>query len=309
MEIRHHAKSTFFIQTKYVSDANSVSFFSGKDLADLKQLYSLGFSIGSHSVIHSRGFNKFDLGAGTETFASYNPRGTGFDTATGATVFGEVRVSKELLDGELPGQQTVFFRAGHLRVPPSMPEALQRCGYLFDSSFTAPDVLTNFPYSLPLGLGFEEDSGLLEIPLTFEDEESPLDQRIASTLAVIRANAENQAISVMLIHPNEAQHKLKAEEDLLNQLPSGITATDMVSFARFWRARDRLKWSIAPGQVPSQVRLTVETEEPVEGLTFDFSRRIKNVDGDATLAESGHQIVLHPLKAGDSISVEISYAD
>jgi hypothetical protein len=310
MESRHHAKSTFFIQTKYVSDANSVSFFFGKDVADLKQLYSLGFSIGSHSVIHSRGFNKFDLGAGTETFASYKPRGTGFDTATGATVFGEIRVSKELLDGELPDQQTVFFRAGHLRVPPSMPEALQRCGYLFDSSFTAPDVLTNFPYSLPLGLGFEEDSGLFEIPLTFEDEESPsLDQRVASALSVIRANAENQAISVILIHPNEAQHKLKAEEDLLNQLPSGITATDMVSFARFWRARDRLKWSIAPDRASSRVRLTVETDEPVEGLTFDFSRHIKSVDGDATLAESGHQIVLRPLKAGDSLSLEIRYVD
>jgi hypothetical protein len=310
MESRHHAKSTFFIQTKYVSDANSVSFFSGKDLVDLQKLYSLGFSIGSHSVIHSRGFNKFDLGAGTETFATYNPRGTGFDTATGATVFGEVRVSKELLDGELPGQQTVFFRAGHLRVPPSMPEALQRCGYLFDSSFTAPDVLTNFPYPLPLALGFDEDSGLLEIPLTFEDEEAPsLNERVASALEVIRANAENQAISVILIHTNEAQHKLKAEEELLNQLPSDIAATDMVSFARFWRARERLKWSIAPGQASSRVRLAVATEEPVDGLTFDFLRRIEGIDGNATVADGGHQIVLHPLKAGDSISLEIRYAE
>ncbi len=310
MEDKHHAKSTFFIQTKYVSDANSASFFFGKDLEDLRKLQSLGFSIGSHSIIHSRGFNKFELGTGTETFATYQPRGTGFDTATGATVFGEIRVSKQLLDGELPGQQTVFFRAGHLRVPPTMPEVLQRCGYLFDSSFTAPDVLTNFPYSLPLGLGFDEDSGILEFPLTFEDEEAPrLDQRVASALEVIRANAENEAISVILIHSNEASYKLKAEEDLLNRLPPGVAATDAVSFARFWRARDRLKWTITPAHTGSKIRLTATAEEPVEGLTFKFQRNVKSVDRDATLAGNGRQIILRPLKAGEKISVEICYAD
>jgi hypothetical protein len=62
-------------------------------------------------------------------------------------------VSKSLLDGELPGHRTVFFRAGHLRVPPYLPEALVRCGYEFDSSFTAGDVLSNFPYELDFDLG------------------------------------------------------------------------------------------------------------------------------------------------------------
>jgi hypothetical protein len=310
MEGKRHVKSTFFIQTKYVSDANSASFFFGKNLDDLKKLQSLGFSIGSHSVIHSRGFNKFDLGSGAESLATYQPRGTGFDTATGATVFGEIRVSKQLLDGELSGQQTVFFRAGHLRVPPTMPEVLQRCGYSFDSSFTAPDVLTNFPYPLAVGLGFDEDSGILEFPLTFEDEETPrLDQRVASALDVIRANAENAAISVILIHTNEAHYKLKAEEDLLNQMPPDVTATDMVSFALFWRARDRLKWTITPARVPLEIRLNVTTEEPVEGLTFEFRRHVKSVDGDATLAPSRRQVVLRPLKAGDSISVDIRYVE
>jgi len=37
MEERHLAKSTFFIQTKYVSDTNSAAFFSGKNLVDLKK--------------------------------------------------------------------------------------------------------------------------------------------------------------------------------------------------------------------------------------------------------------------------------
>jgi len=309
MEERHHVKSTFFIQTKYVSDANSASFFAGKNLVDLKKIQAQGFSIGSHSVIHSRGFNKFELGAGTETLATYHPRGTGFDTATGANVFGEIRVSKQLLDGELPAQQTVFFRAGHLRVPPTMPEVLQRCGYLFDSSFTAPDVLTNFPYPLPLGLSFEEESSILEFPLTFEDEEPPrLDLRVSDMLEVIRANAENQAINVILIHTNEARYKLKAEEDLLNQLPEAVIATDMLSFAKFWRAREHVTWTSRPDQTDTGIRLTVTTTEPVEGLTFEFRRNLKSADRGGTVSENHHQIVMRPLKAGERLTVDIRYS-
>jgi hypothetical protein len=129
MEKKHNVSSTFFIQTKYVNDYNSHAFFFDTDLTCLKTIFALGASIGSHSVIHSRGFNHFKLGDGTESFANYRPHATGFDTASGATVFGEVLVSKQLLDGELEDQKTAIFRAGHLRVPTSLPEALERSGY------------------------------------------------------------------------------------------------------------------------------------------------------------------------------------
>ena len=75
MEETQHVKSTFFIQTKYVSDANSASFFFGKNLANLRKVKAQGFSIGSHSVIHSRGFNKFELGAGEQRLSQ--PTGHG----------------------------------------------------------------------------------------------------------------------------------------------------------------------------------------------------------------------------------------
>jgi len=163
---------------------------------------------------------------------------------------------------------------------------------------------------LPLELGFDEDSGILEFPLTFEDEESPrLDQRVAPALEVIRANAENEAITSILIHPNEARYKLSAEQDILEQLPPGVVATDMLSFARFWRARDRLKWTVIPAQTRLTVRLMVTTEEEAAGLTFKFQHLIKTVDENATLGADGRQLVLRSLKAGESISVEIQYAE
>jgi hypothetical protein len=312
MEIAEHARSTFFIQTKYVSDANSVSFFFGNDLAYLDQIKALGFTVGSHSIIHSRAFNHFDLGDGTESFPLYQPRGTGFESATGATVFGEVRVSKQLLDGNLPGQQTIFFRAGHLRVPPSLPEALIRTGYLYDSSFTADDVLTHFPYALPLGLDFDEDSGLYEFPVTFEDEEKPpLPERIDRALDVIRANAENQAINVILIHSNEAHVKLGAEQMLLRELPHDVTATDLQSYAEFWRALEALRWSVHPGPGANEVSVDVAAGEPVSGATFEFQRSIAAIEGcaGARVLPDHHRIVLPALKAQGAALFDVHYSE
>jgi hypothetical protein len=309
MEKEHGAQSTFFIQTKYVSDYNSKSFFYGKDLADLRQLSTMGFSIGSHSVIHSRGFNNFSLGTGTETYATYRPSGTGFDTATGATVFGEVRVTKQLLNGELPGQNTIFFRAGHLRVPDTLPEALRRTGYEFDSSFTANDLLTNFPFSLPLAPGFTEDSGLYEFPVTFEDEEQPpLPERIDSALEVIRANAENGGINVLLIHPNVAADKLAAEKSLLEKLPANVRATDMQGYALFWRGRDRLRWSVVAGKSADRATINLCATEAVAGLTLEFERAIVSADGGATILPDKHRIVLPDLKTGEQVALHVQYA-
>jgi hypothetical protein len=308
IEKANQAKSTFFIQTKYVDDANSKAFFFEPNLETLRQLKSSGSTVGSHSIIHSRGFNKFELGSGHEAYPSYQPRGLGFDTASGATVFGEVRVSKGLLDGEIPDQKTTFFRAGHLRVPVSLPEALERSGYQFDSSFTGDDVLSNFPFALPRDLGFGEDSDIYEFPVTIEDEESPgFAKRVPQALQVILANAENGAVSVVLIHSNESQLKAAAEQDLLRQLPADILKTDMVSFGTFWRARDRLQWKVTAGSMPTQVVLQVKSDDSVSGLTFECQRPIATVTGGAMLIPDNRHVVLPQLEPGQSASFRISY--
>lgn len=308
IEKANQAKSTFFIQTKYVDDANSKAFLFEPNLETVRQLKSGGSTVGSHSIIHSRGFNKFELGSGHEDYPSYQPRGLGFDTASGATVFGEVRVSKGLLDGEIPEQNTTFFRAGHLRVPVSLPEALERSGYQFDSSFTADDVLSNFPFALPRGLGFEEDSDIYEFPVTIEDEESPgFAKRVPQALQVILANAENGAVSVVLIHSNESHLKAAAEQELLRQLPADILKTDMVSFGTFWRARDHLQWNVSSTSIPTQAVLQVKSDDSVTGLTFEFQRPITTVTGGAMLIPDNRHVVLPKLEPGHGASFRISY--
>ena len=309
IEKANQASSTFFIQTKYVDDANSKAFFFAPKIDILRQLKAGGSTVGSHSIIHSRGFNKFELGSGHETYSSYQPRGLGFDTASGATVFGEVRVSKELLDGEIPDQDTTFFRAGHLRVPVTLPEVLERSGYRFDSSFTATTTFSpTSRMALPRGLGFEEDSGIYEFPVTIEDEESPgFAKRVPQALEVILANAENGAVSVVLVHSNESTLKAAAEQDLLRQIPSDIIKTDMVTFAKFWRARDRLQWSLTETSVPSEAVLQVKSDESVTGLTFEFQRPIATASGGATISSDNRHLVLSQLAPGQSVSIRISY--
>lgn len=317
MEMQHHARSSFMIQTNYVTDYSSRAFFYGKNVDYLRQVYAWGFSVGSHSVIHSMGFNHFSLGTGSETFATYRPANTGRETAKGADVFGEVRVSKQLIDGQLPGHRTILFRSPGLRIPDALPEALERCGFFFDSSFTADDVLSNFPYSLPLGLDWTEDSGIDEFPIDIEDTEPPpappFSQRVAHMLEIIRANSENEAINVALIHSNEAGAKLRAERQILEGLPPSVTATDLLSYAEFWRARNRLRWSFGPSG-NSSVILSVQSQDPVSGITFEFQRAIASVSADPsaaivpTLLPDRHRIILPALTAGETLRLLIRYS-
>ncbi len=308
MEARHHTKSTFFMQAKYISDMNGRAFFYGSNLTVLSQLVAKGFDVESHTVVHARGFNQFEWGTGGENYSNYRPRMEKTGLAEGGSVLGEVRVSKELIDAAVPGHQTVFFRAGHLRFPPTLAQALAECGYEFDSSFTAPDVMSNFPYQLTYDKDFEHESPIYEFPVTIEDEaEPPLAERVGKALEVIQANANNGAVSVILIHTNDPKTKVPAEDQLLTQLPADIGVSDMLSFARYWRARDRLVWTIVQGKDSHEVTLTAQTSEPASGLTFSFGQDISSVDGGANLLPDHRHIVLPALAVGQEARFNIVY--
>jgi hypothetical protein len=124
---------------------------------------------------------------------------------------------------------------------------------------------------------------------------------------VILANAENGAVSVVLIHSNESHLKAAAEQELLRGLPDDILKTDMVSFGRFWRARDRLQWSVSATPIGLQVVLQVKSDDSVTGLTFEFQRSVAAVTAGATLSADHHRVVLPEIDPGKSVSIRISY--
>jgi hypothetical protein len=297
--------STFFVQTKYLDDVVGKAFFFGQSLDTLRVL-THGSDIESHSVIHSKLFNKVPLGRGQEQYPGYQARATRDNAAQDATTLGEVCVSKSLLDGELPGHETIFFRAGHLRVPPYLPEALARCGYEFDSSFTAGDVLTNFPYELDFDLGMTEPSGIFEFPVTLEDEQlPPLLERVPAMLDTIEANAENGAPSVLLIHSNNAEAKLEAERALLSRLPRDILVESMTNYARFWKARNELHWSPTPIAGGEQVEISPEL--PISGLTLVSLRKVRSASGIPGIRWTDYEVILPSIAGKSRIQVRIEY--
>ena len=298
--------STFFVQTKYLDDVNSHAFFFGQSLDILRQLLTGKSDIESHTVIHSMLFNKVPLGTGEEQYPTYRARATRDNVAQDATALGEVCVSKSLLDGELHGHNTIFFRAGHLRVPPYLPEALVRCGYEFDSSFTADDVLSNFPYQLDFDLGMTEPSSIFEFPVTFEDEQlPPIVERVPSMLGVIEANAENGAPSVILIHSNNSKEKLDAERALLAGLPKDILVESMIDYARFWKARSRVRWF--PRPVSGGQQIEIESDLPVAGLTLVSPRKIQSASGIPGIRWTDHEVILPDLAGKSQALVLIHY--
>jgi peptidoglycan/xylan/chitin deacetylase (PgdA/CDA1 family) len=248
MEAALGVRSTFFVTTKYFPDAADIGYYSPERVAWIRQLRELGFEIASHSVSHSLDFEEFPRGSPGVDQASYDPKHP--------TLFGEVQVSKELLDRDLK-QQTVGFRAGYLRYPSELLQVLEKSGYEFDSSVSAQYVLTNYPY-----FGFRERSlgsepgKIVVIPVTLDDSRGELETRnfltaetkqqaLDTWLEVIRANAENNAITCLLIHPTDTSYKLETERRLIEAIRGSDTwIGDVGTIARFWNGRARLQPSL-----------------------------------------------------------------
>lgn len=247
LEEKFGVKSTFFVTTKYFADASDIDYFSVRENADaIRNLRRRGWDIGSHTVSHSVDLASLPEGDPQVTRKTYDPRNA-------LTVWGEVRVSKELLDRELPGQRTVAYRSGNLAFPRSLIRVLQGSGYLYDSTYSANAVLTAFPYFAleEQKLGSRE-SQVVEIPVTLDDSQGYMTpDNVSATvegwLDVMRANASYGGLTVLLIHPSDTRmktYKLRAQEELMKEVSArGGWMGDLSTIGKFWRSRAALRFS------------------------------------------------------------------
>ncbi|MGC2333920.1 MAG: hypothetical protein WA581_20890, partial [Candidatus Acidiferrales bacterium] len=70
-----------------------------------------------------------------------------------------------------------------------------------------------------------------------------------------------------------------------------------------------LRWSVHPGSGPNDVSIVVAAGEPVSGATLEFQRSIATVDAGARLLPDRHRIVLPALKAQETASFDVRYAE
>jgi peptidoglycan/xylan/chitin deacetylase (PgdA/CDA1 family) len=268
LEQRYGVTSTFFATTKYFTDETDIGYYTPANSAYLRQLLTRGFDVGSHTVSHLKTFERFPLGDPAVRFATYRP-------ATAPSVFGEVRVSKELLDRDVPGLHTVTFRAGELSHPMKLIETLESAGYLVDSTRAAGNTLTNSPYrplrEAHLGAAV---SSMIEIPVTLDDSmgyltPSTVDKAVTQWIKIVAANAENNNITCLLIHPTDTTYKLVAEERLLQAYrEKSIWIGSVTRFGLFARARAAVRLSAFASDDRVEIRLNQSRAALPQNLTL-----------------------------------------
>lgn len=230
--------ATFLIQTKYVRDWNDDIFFNDANLPTLKRL-ARTMEIGSHSVSHARGFKAFEVGSGEEYYPKYQPFVENQTKARNGSLFGELRVSKYLIE-HLVGEKVRSFRPGHLSYPQALPEVLAATGYRYASATTANSAQTHLPFQLSYT---RSGRGLVpewEFPVTIEDEKTPrLGGRLAAAVGVIDKIGLHGGVAVILIHPDVTGHKLQFEERLIDRMKDRMWIGSLGAFGDWWSARDR----------------------------------------------------------------------
>ena len=273
-------RATYFLQTKYVSDASEKAFLTPENLADFKRLAATGHEMASHSVAHSPQFAGFKMGSGRERYPSYKPRVVSEESTSGGTILGELRVSRFLLEALLGGHPIESFRPGHLSDPYILPQALRAVGYLWSSACTANNSLTHLPYRLTESRESRTEEPLFEFPVTIEDEESPLAQRLPQALELAEKIATYGGIDVILIHPNVVVGKLEFEKGFVAAWKDRAWFGALSDLGRWWAARD----AVEVDSDAAAKTVTVTAPKSIDGLPLSVPAAWKLVSVEPATA-------------------------
>ena len=231
-------QATFFLQTKYVRDFNDDVFFNPFTVSSTISMLRSGMEVGSHSVAHSNAMKHFPLGDGSESYPTYRPFVKTRKVTDNASILGELRVSRYLLQ-RLTAANVTSFRAGYLSNPFKLPQALTASGYLYDSSITANSCLSHLPFQLTRDRADRSLEPVYEFPVTIEDESKPaLISRLGAANRVIADIARSHGVAVILVHPDDSSEKLKFELGIVQAWRQRAWLTSLATFGAWWRARD-----------------------------------------------------------------------
>ncbi len=257
--------ATYFVQTKYIRDYNDDVFFNDAESPRLRHLRAMGMELASHSVAHSRQFASLPLGSGDEQYPGYHPFVRDANVTTGASVLGELRISKYLIESLGAGDTVTTFRPGYLAEPRALPQALAAVGYRYSSSTTADASLTHLPFALTDDRAGLAETGVFEFPVTIEDEAPPrMDQRVNDAVDVARRVARYGGEVVVLIHPNVTDYKLRFEQGFVTALRPTAWFGTVSAFGRWWAARDAVACDVTADG--STVTLRVSSPSGITGL-------------------------------------------
>lgn len=237
------------ITTRIFEDSLMSDFYNGS-WNQVNTVKLKGHKLSSHSVGHFPDFDDdalFPFGTLGNTSSNYTPFNDGNGTA-GGSILGELELSKSLIESD-HNVSVRSFRAGHLVYPDSLIYGLETTGYEFNSTYSANDILTSFPfYAMQFPSFSAQESSILEIPMTISDvfhddpiSESNYPQKVAQWTDATQRYVANHSPVVLLIHPNRT-YKLWAQQDYINQLDPDVLLYSFEGYGDFWKKRDVLAY-------------------------------------------------------------------
>ncbi len=256
--------ATYFLQTKYFRDFFDEVFFDERTPQLLASLEGLGMELASHSVSHSDMFAQLPVGSFREAYPEYQPRIIEFFYTRNATIMGELRVSKYLI--ERYSRSTVLsFRPGFLANPFALPQALESAGYRYSSAVTANDVMTHLPYRQAFNRLYDSQTMNYEFPVTVEDEKDPpMDGRVDEAVELAEKLSRYGGLFMILIHPNVLDDKLRFLQEFTERVRDKAWWGTLAEFGAWWEARDRVELDVVYREGARYLRLTAP--DPVAGL-------------------------------------------
>jgi peptidoglycan/xylan/chitin deacetylase (PgdA/CDA1 family) len=289
-ELAQSVPATYFIQTKYISDYNDSRFFDESSARRLQDLLAKGMEIASHSVAHSNEFRSMPVGSGAEQYPDYQPFVFDFETVNNATIMGELRVSKFLLE-QVTGHPVKAFRPGHLSLPEQLPELLMASGYRYSSSITANEALTHLPYKLMVSRAYDTELDLYEFPVTIEDEQWRLQESLPEVLALAEAIGAHGGLMNVLIHTDTTGDKLEFQQRLVSALDGQAVFRTVGDFADWWAARDSLYISSLE-KSDNRRLLHLYSAATINGLTLTLPPQWRFEGGIDGSVQQGQRLVL-----------------
>ncbi len=266
LAIKQGVPATYFIQAKYYRDYYDSGFINDGTFQMLKDLDAAGMEIGSHSVSHTSLFASLKMGDGKERFPDYQPRVIAADDTRGATILGELRVSRFLLE-EIVDTKVRSFRPGFLAFPQQLPQALAATGYCYSSSVTAGNVMTHLPYRMNYNREYEASVDVFEFPVSIEDEKLPkMDERVEEAMQLAEQLAKYGGSYVILSHPDVQDHKLGFLELIIPRLKPFSWFGTIGSYGDWWVARDRLEVDVE--EKSGEVILDIKAPIALNGMSF-----------------------------------------
>lgn len=256
-------KSTYLFTTSPYDNGWIDGMYSAAGHQDIQYALDHGFDVQGHSFGHFPDFQTaiYSLtNPPSETAANYEPMFTLITTSpfcctSGMSAVGELGVSKWLLENDFSIPITTF-RAGYTEIPSTLLQSLSVTGYQRDLSYLNDLTRGAFPF-----VTFTLDTSatpitvttyhVMEYPMSIADDASPdvgltgldtttVSQYVDAWMKVIKFNYDNNAPTVLLLHPIDTTARFQVMQQLIAAIQNqglDLWIGDLTTFAKFWEAQ------------------------------------------------------------------------